>query len=41
MQGKMEINGVELNYRIDGSEGAPGLVMSNSWATDYLSLIHI
>ena len=35
MQGKMEINGVELNYRIDGPEGAPGVVMSNSWATDY------
>ena len=35
MQGKMEINGVELNYQIDGPEGAPGVVMSNSWATDY------
>ncbi len=35
MQGKMKINGVELNYRIDGPEEAPGVVMSNSWATDY------
>ena len=35
MHGKIEVNGVELNYRIDGPMGAPGVVMSNSWATDY------
>ncbi len=31
---KVEINGVSQNYRIDGSEGAPWLVFSNSLATD-------
>jgi len=35
MQGKIEINGCALNYRIDGPDGAPGVVMSNSWATDH------
>lgn len=35
MQGKMEVNGAELNYRIDGPEGAPGVVMGNSLATSY------
>ena len=35
MQSSMEINGVELNYRIDGPEDAPGVVMGNSLATNY------
>ena len=35
MQGNMEINGVRLNYRVDGPEGAPGVVMGNSLATNY------
>ena len=36
MQGKMEINGVDLNYRVDGPAGAPGIVMGNSLATNFL-----
>ncbi len=35
MQGKIEINGCALNYRIDGPDGAPGVVMGNSLATNY------
>ena len=35
MQGKMEINGVDLNYRVDGPAGAPGIVMGNSLATNF------
>ena len=35
MQGKMEVNGVELNYRVDGPDGAPGVVMGNSLATNF------
>lgn len=31
---KAEVNGVGLNYRIEGREGAPWLVFSNSLATD-------
>ncbi|MSO73701.1 MAG: 3-oxoadipate enol-lactonase [Alphaproteobacteria bacterium] len=31
---KAKINGVSLNYRIEGPEGAPWLVFSNSLATD-------
>ncbi|MGD9536665.1 MAG: alpha/beta fold hydrolase [Alphaproteobacteria bacterium] len=31
---KVEINGVGLNYRVEGPEGAPWLVFSNSLATD-------
>ena len=35
MHGKMEVNGVDLNYRIDGPDGAPGVVMGNSLATNF------
>ncbi|MEK9722383.1 MAG: 3-oxoadipate enol-lactonase [Rhodospirillaceae bacterium] len=35
MQGKIEINGCGINYRIDGPDGAPGVVFGNSLATNY------
>ena len=35
MQGKAKVNGVELNYRIDGREDGPGIVMGNSLGTNY------
>jgi 3-oxoadipate enol-lactonase len=30
----VKANGISINYRIDGREGAPWLVLSNSLATD-------
>ena len=35
MRGEMEVNGVDLNYRIDGPDEAPGVVMGNSLATNF------
>lgn len=35
MQGKMEVNGCAINYRIDGPEDGPGVVFGNSLATNY------
>src|SRR5262249_13176353 len=32
---KLEANGVHINYRIDGPEGAPWVTMSNSLATTH------
>jgi 3-oxoadipate enol-lactonase len=32
---KVEANGIQINYRIDGPEGAPWLTMSNSLATTH------
>ena len=34
-EGRMEINGVKLNYRVDGPAGAPGVVLGNSLATNF------
>ena len=31
---RIKANGVTVNYRIDGAEGAPWLVLSNSLATN-------
>jgi 3-oxoadipate enol-lactonase len=32
---KAKVNGISINYRIDGAEGAPWVVMSNSLATTH------
>jgi len=32
---KIRVNGIHLNYRIDGPEGAPWVTMSNSLATTH------
>lgn len=32
---KIEANGISLNYRLDGREGAPWLMLSNSLATNF------
>ena len=31
---RIKANGININYQIDGAEGAPWLVCSNSLATD-------
>lgn len=32
---KLNVNGIHINYRIDGLEGAPWVTMSNSLATTH------
>ena len=32
---KVKVNGIHINYRIDGPEGAPWVTMSNSLATTH------
>lgn len=34
-EGRVEINGTQLNYRIDGPADAPGVVLGNSLATNF------